>query len=47
MYRRDARGEERARINSTAKDGVIRVELRGDFDQGEAKNERGNYDLDE
>ncbi len=32
MYRRDASGEERARRNSTAKDVVIRVELRRDFE---------------
>ncbi len=47
MYQRDASGEERPRRNLTAKDVVIRVDLRSDFDKGEAKDERGNGDSDE
>ena len=47
LYRRDASGEERARRNPTAKDVVIRVELRRDFGKGDAKDEKGNGDSDE
>jgi hypothetical protein len=44
LYRRDASGEERARRNLTTKDVAIRVELRRDFDKGEAKDKEGNSD---
>ena len=46
MYRRDASGEERARRNPIAKDVVIRVELRREFDKEESKDGRGNGDSD-